>query len=118
MGKPSRNKGKRGEREVATLLREAGHTVRRGWQSRSGSDEADVIGLPGWWIEVGFGRTIKPRPKLAQACEACGPMDIPVAITRGGARGDDWIVTMRLSDWIESVVPVVRAKAQAGRAAS
>ena len=102
MGRPSRDKGKRGEREVAAILRAAGFDgVRRGWQSRAGSDDPDVIGLPGFWIEVGFGRTIRPRAKLAQAVEAsAGSGLIPVSVTRGALRDDDWVVTLTLDDLI------------------
>ena len=103
MGRPSLDKGKRGEREVAAILRAAGFdAVRRGWQSRAGSDDPDVIGLPGFWIEVGLGRTIKPRAKLAQAVEASAGKHgvVPVAVTRGARRSDEWVVTMTLFDLI------------------
>lgn len=53
MGKASRDKGKRGERELAALLREHGFSAERGFsQCRGGDVSADVIGLPGWHCEV------------------------------------------------------------------
>lgn len=51
MGKASREKGKRGEREVAALIRdmlgvEASRLVRQH------NGDSDIIGVPGWCIEV------------------------------------------------------------------
>lgn len=45
MGKLSREKGKRGEREFASLCREYGYAARRG-QQYSGAGGEDVVGLP------------------------------------------------------------------------
>jgi len=51
-GRKSRNKGKRWEQDVARTMREIfGDQVRRGWQSREGSDAPDVDGVPRFWIE-------------------------------------------------------------------
>ena len=52
MGKMSRNKGKAGEREVASFLRDYGYDARRGQQYAGIHGDADVIGLPGIHIEV------------------------------------------------------------------
>lgn len=50
MGAASRDKGKRGERELAELLRTlTGHDVRRRVRQHGG--DADLEGLPGWSIE-------------------------------------------------------------------
>ena len=51
MGKASREKGKRGEREFASLCREYGYAARRG-QQYCGVEGDDVIGLPGIHAEV------------------------------------------------------------------
>lgn len=111
MSKRESDRGKRGEREVCAILRAAGYEVRRGWQSRQGSDDPDVVGIPGVWLEVGFGRTIKPRAKLAQAIEASAGRDVlPVAITRAASR-DDWIVTMTLDDFVALVLPLIVERA-------
>lgn len=51
MSKRSRDKGKRGEREVAGIIREL-----TGWDAqrvvRQHDDDSDVMGVPGWCIEV------------------------------------------------------------------
>lgn len=95
MGAFSRAKGKRGERLTATEIREAipelAAGVRRGWQSRQGDDDPDVIGLPGFWIEVKKGPKPNVRAALAQATEAVEkkhhpssshPRDVPLAVIR------------------------------------
>ena len=47
----SRNKGKTGERELAHLLADlTGHDVRRRVRQHDGDD--DLVGVPGWSIEV------------------------------------------------------------------
>ena len=51
MGKSQREKGKRGERELAGRLRDHGYDCRRGQQFCGISGDADVIGLPGIHIE-------------------------------------------------------------------
>ena len=52
MGKAQREKGKRGERELAGILRDYGYNCRRGQQYCGTSGDADVIGLPDVHIEV------------------------------------------------------------------
>lgn len=54
MGKiNSKQKGNRGEREVAKLLREKGYLARRGQQFKGSPDSPDVISsLEGFHIEV------------------------------------------------------------------
>ena len=52
MGKMQREKGKRGERELAGILRDYGYNCRRGQQYCGTFGDADVIGLPDVHIEV------------------------------------------------------------------
>lgn len=47
MGKAERERGKRGERELAKILREYGYDTKRGQQYCGAAGNADVIGLPG-----------------------------------------------------------------------
>ena len=51
MGRKSREKGKRGEREFAKYCRDHGYDCRRG-QQYSGLGGDDVVGLPNIHIEV------------------------------------------------------------------
>ena len=51
MGRAQREKGKRGEREVAALIRDLlGYEVRRRVRQHDG--DSDLVGVPGWSIEV------------------------------------------------------------------
>lgn len=62
MGAMSRNKGKRGEREVAALISELlGITASRRVRQHGG--DSDILGVPGWCIEV-------------KRCERATPADI------------------------------------------
>ena len=47
----SRQKGARGERELARILREYGYDCRRGQQYCGANGDADVVGLEGIHIE-------------------------------------------------------------------
>jgi hypothetical protein len=83
MGKAQREKGKRGERATAKEIAERfGVDAHRGWQARDGADAPDVVGLPGWWVEVKTGKNLSPKAALEQADEARKPEDVPVAVLR------------------------------------
>lgn len=83
MGKAQRDKGKRGERATAKEIAETfGVDAHRGWQARDGADAPDVVGLPGWWIEVKTGKNLSPKAALVQADDARKPDDVPVAVLR------------------------------------
>lgn len=63
-GRYSRNKGKRGERQVVHLFKEHGFEARRGDSQSRGAREADVEDVPMLWIEVKIG-----KPRIRQAIE-------------------------------------------------
>jgi hypothetical protein len=111
MGRSQREKGKRGEREIASRIRavlpEHAGAIRRGWQSRSGSDDPDVV-LPDWlpmWIESKLGAAPRIEAALRQAIDAAPQGMMPVAITRRDRC--DAIVTMRIDDWLAMLVAYV-----------
>ena len=60
MGKAQREKGKRGERELAGILRDYGYDTRRGQQFCGSDGSADVVGLPGIHIECKRVEKLKP----------------------------------------------------------
>jgi len=98
VGKLSRNKGARFEREVATAFRVAFPEARRGLgQARSGGDAADVIGVPGYWIECKVGARPNPLAALRQA-DSNSNGDVPVAVCRLDRK--DAAVTLPLADFI------------------
>ena len=98
MGKPSRDKGKRGEREVASLLRSYGYDAHRGVQYQGGKDSPDVVGLPGIHIEVKRTEAFRLWDALSQAKADAGDK-MPVVIHR---KNDcEWVVVQPLEDWIK-----------------
>lgn len=98
MGKASRDKGKRGEREVASLLRSYGYEARRGVQYQGGTDSPDVVGLPGIHIEVKRTERFDLYGALSQSKGDAGS-DKPVVIHR--RNNCEWVVVQPLEDWIE-----------------
>ena len=105
MGKASRDKGKRGEREVAKLWDEAmpGSVVRRGGQDQAhtGDKSGDVI-APGWRIEVKrYARVTRGVlvNALAQAENDARANEIPVAVARGDRSA--WVCAIRLHELVE-----------------
>lgn len=102
-GKASREKGKRGEREVAGIFRDAGWDTARRTSQYCGKtgDASDITGIPGLHIEVKRVEREAVRQWYGQAErdeQAAGKGDIPVVIHR---RSDaPWLVTISLRDFI------------------
>lgn len=100
MGKYEREKGKRGERELANLLKSYGFDCSRGQQYCGINGNADVIGLPGIHIECKRVERLNVVEAMEQAVNnADGADDVPAVFHRKNGTG--WLVTMRLNDWIE-----------------
>ena len=101
-GKRSRDKGKRGEREVAKILQTAGFPARRTVQynGRPGTS-ADVVGIPGLHIEVKLVEKESIRAWYRQAqrdAHASPENEMPVIVHRKSR--EPWLVTMSLDDFI------------------
>ena len=100
-GRHSRNKGKRGEREVAKIFRDAGYPARRSVQynGRPGT-AADVVGVPGMHIEVKFVEKERIREwyRQAERDASASPEQVPVVVHRKSR--EPWLVTMSLDDFI------------------
>jgi len=78
----SRQKGARGERELAQVLSEFGWPARRG-QQRSGVDQADVIdGPPGVHFECKRVETLNVWSAYEQACRDAPAEHMPVVAMR------------------------------------
>lgn len=95
MGRMSREKGKRGEREFAKLCREFGYNARRG-QQYNGLDGEDVVGLDGIHVEVKRVEKLNIEKALQQA-EKDRQGKIPIVAHR--KNGEKWKITMRAEDW-------------------
>ena len=99
MGKASRDKGKRGEQEVAILLREAWPWLdpHRAIQARKGDDYPDIDGTP-FYVEVKRTKGPLAMPKVMAKLEAEADHRPPVIFAR--CDSGQWLVTMRASDWV------------------
>lgn len=85
MGASQRNKGARGEREIATRFTDEGFRCKRMvGQYHVGSNAPDVMleDLPNFWIEVKRGARTNIRAALRQAEEAKPHGHMAVAVTR------------------------------------
>lgn len=101
-GAMSRRKGAGFERELVWRFREImpGAEVKRGLQSRSGEEVADVD-CPVFWIEAKRGKRPNVRGALRQA-EADAPKGrIPVAVIRDD--GEPAFVALSLEDFLDLV---------------
>lgn len=95
----SRDKGARGERELAKKLREYGYETRRGQQYCGANGDADVVGLAGVHIECKRVERLNLYDAMAQSKHDARRDEIPVVMHRKNEC--EWLVTMRLEDWIE-----------------
>ena len=104
-GKRSRDKGQRGEREVAEVLRRYGVEAKRGYQARGGSDEADVEhSMPGIRLEVKRTETLRLWEALTQAERDLDPADdvtVPVLVFRRNR--SRWYACLPLEDWLRQL---------------
>ncbi len=96
----SRNKGKRGEREFASLLREHGFDARRGQQFSGGADSPDVVSEALAWLHVEVKRVqnLNLTDACVQAEGDCGGKPWIVAHRRNHA---PWLITMRSEFFFE-----------------
>lgn len=100
MGKFSRNKGKRGERELATKLRELGvNGAYRAQQYCGSNTSADLLGIPQIHAEVKRCESLSLYKAYEQAKRDSGDSgDIPTVFHR--KNGKPWLVALSLEDWV------------------
>lgn len=100
----SKQKGARGERELAKKLKEYGYDCRRGQQYCGANGDADVVGLPGIHIECKRVERLNIYDAVDQAVRDSMINEIPFGdIPTVFHRKDncEWLVTMRLEDWMK-----------------
>lgn len=95
----SRQKGARGERELAAVLREHGYDCRRGQQYCGANGDADVVGLPGIHIECKRVESLNIYKAIEQAKSDARENELPAVFHR--KNGKPWLVTMTLEDWMK-----------------
>ena len=98
MGKMSREKGKRGEREWASFCRQNGYDCRRTAQycGKTGN-AADVVGLPGIHQEVKRVERLDLYGALLQARRDAPGGTVPIIAHR--KNDHSWVVVMDAEDW-------------------
>lgn len=97
-GKASRDKGKRGERELASKLREYGFDCRRGQQFSGANGDADVVGLPGIHIECKRVEKLNIENAMAQARHDARAGELATVMHRKDHCS--WLVTMDLESFM------------------
>lgn len=102
MSKMQREKGKRGEREVASILREHGYESARRTSQYAGitGDSSDVVGLAGFHIEVKRQERANIYEWFAQSKRDAGT-DTPVVVFRRS--GDKWMILLEFEDFLEAI---------------
>ena len=98
----SRNKGKVGEREFASLLREHGYDARRGQQFSGSPDSPDVVSEALGWLHVEVKRVqnLNLTDACVQAEGDCGGKPWIVAHRRNHA---PWLITMRAETFFDFI---------------
>jgi len=98
MGRFSKAKGKRGERELAAELgRVLGVTARRGVQFQGSPDSPDVVtNIPNVHIECKRSERIRLYEALEQAAKDAGADKVPVVCHRQNNK--PWVAVVRLDD--------------------
>lgn len=99
MGKAQRDKGKRGELEIAHILEDHGYDARRGQQYCGTNGDADVVGVSGLHIEVKRTERCIPYKFLEQAKDDARNDEKPVVFHRQSRK--PWIVIMDLDDFLD-----------------
>ncbi len=101
MGKiNSRDKGQRGELEVAALLREYGFEGRRGQQYQGGPGSPDVVhSISNVHIEVKFTEKFNAYAAMDQAIEDKDARETPVVFHR--RKRKKWLVVMSARDFLQ-----------------
>lgn len=96
----SRNKGRRGEQELAKELRSYGYAeARRGQQFSGSNGDADVVGIPKVHIEVKRTEALNLDAAMEQSISDAREGEIPVVVHRKNRK--PWKVTQLLPDWME-----------------
>lgn len=103
MGKiNSRQKGAAGEREIAKILREHGYEdARRGQQFCGKNGDADVVGLPGYHLEIKRVERLDLPAAYSQSCRDARDGETPLVVHRKNRQ--DWMVTMSLEHFLHII---------------
>lgn len=101
MGKSSKDKGKRGEREVANFLKEYGVEAKRGQQFCGLNGDADVVGLDGYHIEVKRTEAFRLYDAMAQSVRDAKEGEVPTVWHR--KNNEKWVVVIGSDDFMKLI---------------
>jgi len=110
VGKFSKAKGSRFERSIVAAFRVAFPEARRGLgQARGGGGAADVVGIPGYWVECKVGARPNVLAALRQA-EGNAGGEVPVAVVKVDREGTT--ATLPLAAFITLLDLALNGKAE------
>ena len=96
----SNQKGKKGELELAAILKSYGYEdSRRGQQYCGSNGDADVVGLPEIHIECKRVEKLNIYDAVEQSKNDARTGEMPVVMHRKNRK--EWLVTMPLDDWMK-----------------
>ena len=95
----SRQKGAKGERELASILKGYGYPCRRGQQYCGANGDADVVGLPEIHIECKRVERLNLYEAVDQSKRDTKKEELPAVFHR--KNHCEWLVTMPLEDWMK-----------------
>ena len=95
----SRQKGKRGELELAHKLQEFGFDARRSQQYAGINNDADVVGLPHLHIECKRVQALNIDKAMEQAKRDARDVEVPVVMHRKDRQ--EWKVTLEIKAFME-----------------
>lgn len=100
MGKiNSRDKGKRGELEIAHILQGYGYDAHRGQQFSGLQGDADVVGVPLLHLEIKRVQALNLDKAMEQSIRDAREGEIPIVVHRKDRQ--PWRVTLGLEDFME-----------------
>lgn len=104
----SKQKGKRGELEVAHFFQEYGFQARRSQQFAGINNDADVVGVPFLHLEVKRTEKLNLDKAMEQSVRDAREGEVPVVVHRKDRQ--DWRITLSLEDFMPMFMAWVEAK--------
>lgn len=111
MGKiNSRDKGARGEREIAHIMQGYGFDAKRGQQFSGLQGDADVVGVPYLHLEIKRVQALNLDKAMEQSQRDAREGEIPVVVHRKDRQ--DWRITLALKDFMPFFMAWLKQKGQ------
>ena len=95
----SKEKGRKGESEVAHILREYGYDGERGRQYCGLKGNADVIGLPGVHLEIKRVERLQMHDAMRQSVRDAKEGEVPMVVHRRNR--EEWLAILPFKDFME-----------------